>query len=328
MQNPGPVAEQQQEEQQQGERDAYAECFDGAGGLAAIMQHVEHAGEQARDDEQQNQDNDEIRQHPTRLPTDARTVARGMHLGKWQFRPTLWPTLATLVLLVILAWLGIWQLHRADYKRALLTQYRQVTTLRPVSLNQALVSGGLDALPRYRHVQARGHYDSAHQVLLQEMQHHGQVGYEVLTPFVLEPQQRTILVDRGFLGVSPTVKRLPDVNVASDTRTLYGVLGILPVPGIRLGKETVPAGWPKLMLYPRYRNLAGLYGNTLLRPVLLLDAAQADGFVRDWKPDIGFPPLRHDAYALQWFALALALFIIWIVVNSKRIKNDRDTKPD
>ncbi|MGB9429480.1 MAG: SURF1 family protein [Gammaproteobacteria bacterium] len=245
-----------------------------------------------------------------------------MRIGKWQFHPTFWPTLVTVVLLIILIGLGIWQLRRAAYKRMLLAEYQQVTMLPPASINAALVSGGLGALPRYRHVQAQGHYDGAHQILLQEMQHGDQVGYEVLTPFVLALPRRILLVNRGFVAIEPGAKTLPDVSVASDTRSVSGVLGILPVPGIRLGKTIVPAGWPKLILYPRHRTLAELYGSELLQPVLLLDAAQADGFVRDWQPNIGFPPVRHDAYALQWFALALALLVIWIVVNSKRIKHD------
>ncbi|MGH8399159.1 MAG: SURF1 family protein, partial [Gammaproteobacteria bacterium] len=191
-----------------------------------------------------------------------------MRISKWQFHPTLWPTLVTVLLLIILVCLGIWQLRRADYKRKLLTQYHQVTMLPPVSLNNTVVTGSLEMLPRYRHVLAQGHYDGAHQVLLQDMQHGDQVGYEVLTPFVLESQRDILLVDRGFV-TGPDVKTLPDVSVGSDTRSVSGVLGILPVPGIRLGKTIVPAGWPKLILYPRYQTLAELYGSQLLKPVLL-----------------------------------------------------------
>ncbi len=245
-----------------------------------------------------------------------------MRIGKWQFHPRMWPTLVTAVLLVILIMLGFWQLRRADYKRALLAQYHQASTQPPVSINQTLAGGGLEALGRYRHVVAEGHYDSAHQVLLDDMQQGDQVGYQVLTPLVLEPGQQILLVNRGFVARRAGDKTLPDAQVAVTERRVSGVLGILPVPGIRLGKTTLPAGWPKLLLYPRYRNLVELYGGKLLKPVLLLDKGEADGFVRDWQPNIGFPPVRHDAYALQWFALALALLIIWIVVNSKRITHE------
>ncbi|MDE2234936.1 MAG: SURF1 family protein [Gammaproteobacteria bacterium] len=245
-----------------------------------------------------------------------------MRLGKWQFRPGLWPTLATAVMLVVLVTLGFWQLRRADYKRMLLAQYHTASTRPPVSVNASLASGGLGALGRYQHVRAAGRYDSSRQVLLEDMQQNGQVGYQVLTPLLLEPGHQILLVNRGFIARRADLNSLPDVQVADTDRNVTGVLGILPVPGIRLGKTTVSAGWPKLLLYPRYRNLKELYGNQLLKPVLLLDKHDADGFVRDWQPNIGFPPVRHDAYALQWFAMAVALFIIWIVVNSKRITHE------
>jgi surfeit locus 1 family protein len=245
-----------------------------------------------------------------------------MRLGKWQFNPTLWPTLVTVVLLGVLVLLGIWQLHRADYKRALLAQYQRASTSLPVSVNQAANVGGLDTLGRYRHAQARGHYDSARQVLLDNMQQGNQVGYQVLTPLVLQPGGQILLVNRGFVARDPGIKALPDVDVSSNERSISGILGILPVPGIRLGKTTIPAGWPKLMLYPGYQTLTELYGSRLLKPVLLLDADQVDGFIRAWQPDVGFPPVRHDAYALQWFALAMALLVIWIIVNSSWAKHD------
>lgn len=244
-----------------------------------------------------------------------------MRIGKWQFRPTLWPTVATLILLPVLTALGIWQLQRADHKRLLLAEYHRATALPPASLNAALADGGLAGLPRYRHVQAQGHYDGSRQILLDDMQQGNQVGYQVVTPLVLQPGGQIVLVNRGFIARTPGMKALPDVSVSAGTRDVEGILGILPVPGLRLGKTVVPNGWPKLMLYPSHQTLAELYGAQLLQPVLLLDAAQPDGFVRDWRPNIGFPPVRHDAYALQWFALALALVIIWIVVNSRHDAN-------
>jgi len=247
-----------------------------------------------------------------------------MKVGKWNFNPTLWPTLVAIVTFAILIRLGIWQLHRADYKRALLQQFHQNVQLPPLNFNQAVANQQLADLARYRHVEAHGHYDTAHQLLLDEMQHADDVGYEVLTPFVLEPEQRIVLVDRGWLPKSGTA-HLPALPLTSGSRTIRGIIGFLPVPGVRLGKTTVPSGWPKLLLYPRYPMLAKLYGGDLLHPVIWLDPAQADGYVRDWQPNIGFPPIRHTAYALQWFAMALAVAVIWIVVNLKRGQdNDRN----
>jgi surfeit locus 1 family protein len=51
--------------------------------------------------------------------------------------------------------------------------------------------------------------------------------------------------------------------------------------------------------------------------LVLLDPGEPDGYVRDWSPP-GFPPIRHIGYAVQWFALALTLFILWVVTNLRR----------
>jgi len=59
-----------------------------------------------------------------------------------------------------------------------------------------------------------------------------------------------------------------------------------------------------------------------LAPVsVLLDAGAEDGYLRRWRP-IEFGPDRHIGYAVQWFALALTLLIIYIVVNFRRSKDD------
>ncbi|MGH8280547.1 MAG: SURF1 family protein [Gammaproteobacteria bacterium] len=242
-----------------------------------------------------------------------------MRIGKWQFRPRLWPTVVTAVLFPVLILLGFWQLHRADYKRGLLQQYVHVASLAPLSLNQVVAAGKLTELPHYRHVSVRGHYDSTRQVLLQDMANAGEDGYDVLTPLVLAPGGAILMVDRGFIARAPGVKTLPDVEVSSAPRTVSGVMATLPAPGLRVGTIIVPPGWPKVILFPTYATLTGLYGHALLQPLLQLDAGDSDGFVRNWRPSVGMTPLRHDAYAMQWYALALALLIIWIVVNTKRV---------
>ena len=47
----------------------------------------------------------------------------------------------------------------------------------------------------------------------------------------------------------------------------------------------------------------------------------ADGYVRAWSAP-GFPPMRHVGYAVQWFGLAAALLVIYIVTNFRRSNQD------
>src|SRR5512146_1575715 len=98
-----------------------------------------------------------------------------MRLGKWDFRPSLWPTLAMLVLVALFIALGIWQWRRAEYKQALLAAFAEQTARAPVPLEAVLADSTLESLPRYLHLKATGAYDGAHQLLLEDMTHDGDV---------------------------------------------------------------------------------------------------------------------------------------------------------
>ena len=222
-----------------------------------------------------------------------------------------------LLLCALFLRLGVWQWHRAAYKRALLAAYAEQTARPPVSLNGVLQDSTLESFPPYLKVRAQGSYDASRQLLLQDMTHEGEVGYEVLTPFQLQGGP-LVLVDRGWVAATAT-GGAPDVGVAGGERSVRGMLGTLPVPGLRLGKPAPPAaGWPKILFYPQAADLRRLYSERLMTPILRLDPADADGYVREYSPDVGLPPERHLAYAFQWAALALAVFGVWLVVNLRR----------
>ena len=73
--------------------------------------------------------------------------------------------------------------------------------------------------------------------------------------------------------------------------------------------------------FPTRADIARLLGESSWTPatdLVLLDAGEPDGYVRNWTAP-GFPPMRHIAYAVQWFALALTLFIIYMVTNLRRV---------
>ena len=65
--------------------------------------------------------------------------------------------------------------------------------------------------------------------------------------------------------------------------------------------------------------LAKLFDLKIIGSTLLLDNAMPNGFIRNWTPP-GEDQARHLAYAFQWFALALAVFVISVglFVRSKR----------
>jgi surfeit locus 1 family protein len=229
------------------------------------------------------------------------------------FAPRLWATLATAALLAAFVSLGAWQLARGREKQALVTSFergQQTTT--------TLGGGSVDALPRYQRISVAGHYDPARQILLDNMpSKDGLPGYRVLTPFVRAMNARLLLVDRGWvpLGVSRTV--LPDVAVSPVERTVAGRLDQLPVPGVRVGAAGVEGDrhWPRVLNFPRQLDVERALGAPVESRVLLLDPEMADGYERAWHPALGFGPERHVGYAIQWFAFAVVLLVIFVALS-------------
>lgn len=230
------------------------------------------------------------------------------------FAPRPFTTLLAIVLIAMLVTLGRWQLHRAEEKRALYDSFASGADL------TTLIDGQTPRVPRYRHIAAEGHFDASRQILIDNMVSGGRAGYFVITPFALEGGG-WVLVNRGWVPLGASRAERPAIGVDAGTRHIRGRADNLPSAGIKMG---VPAPlappYPVVANFPTHAEVAQLFSESAWTPaadVLLLDADQPDGYVREWSPP-GFPPMRHTAYAVQWFGLALALFVIWVAVNFRR----------
>lgn len=239
-----------------------------------------------------------------------------MRLGPLEFSPGLWPSIATLVLLPGMIWLGIWQLERAAWKQGLVDAHDSSRRLAPVSLEWMLDDG---EITEYRPVAVGGNYDLGHQMLLDNKTYRGHAGYHVLTPLRLEDRP-AVLVNRGWVPLGRSRAELPELPGPSDKVIVEGVAKLPSDRLFRLDStEEAHAGWPQVVQQIELSQLEKRLGYPLLPVMVLLDKADAHGFVRDWKPAYDVPPDKHRAYAMQWFSLALVLLIIYLGVNSKRI---------
>ena len=54
-----------------------------------------------------------------------------------------------------------------------------------------------------------------------------------------------------------------------------------------------------------------------------MDENEQTGFIRNWKPVVLLPE-KSTSYAVQWFSLALALLVIYIVVNLKKVESESE----
>lgn len=229
-------------------------------------------------------------------------------LAHRRFAPALhWTLLAALGVALFVS-LGRWQLHRAEEKRALFAGFAAG------SAAAVMLPENFRPIERYRRVTASGRYDSSRQFLLDNMTRDGVPGFHVLTPLV-QYDSRVVLVDRGFLPLTGSRSDLPDLRVDEGPRTVTGRADNLPQAAVTLA--AAPAtGWPRMVSFPRMPEVAEALSAQVYPQVVLLDADQPDGYLRDWRPP-GMAPDRHVGYAVQWFGLAATVLVTWVVLSFK-----------
>jgi surfeit locus 1 family protein len=226
-----------------------------------------------------------------------------------------WPlTLASVVLCALFIRLGFWQWDRGNTRQVEWERFA-----RGADKSVAVDAGGIGKLPRFQRVEVAGRFDAAHQFMLDNRTHDGRAGYEVLTP--LETADgRTLLVDRGWVPFTGRRDTLP--NVAFDPIGQLRVKGRtddLPAAGLPVGRAAPPkeGGWPKVTSYPTMNELSAALQKPLEPRILLLDAQEPNGYVRDWHPP-GMQPLRHWSYAIQWWCFAVVVVVFWVVIGRRR----------
>lgn len=252
----------------------------------------------------------------------------GMRIGKFSFQPRLIPTLVTAALLPVLVGLGFWQLDRADQKfeaRAVREQRMQQPP-RPLSGDDISTEAMFG-----RRVEVHGRFDLQHQFLLQNQRYRERPGYQVYTPLRLD-EHTGVLVDRGWVQAwfgenAPE----PDLDGAEGPLRFDAAVDTPPSIGLKLGEPGAGAtDWPRQVQYIDTEWAGRQLGYTLLPYVLLPEALPAQQLERNHRPgqigERGMPPEKHVSYAVQWFALALALLVIYIAVNTRRSNRRNNDK--
>jgi surfeit locus 1 family protein len=125
-------------------------------------------------------------------------------------------------------------------------------------------------------------------------------------------------VELGWLPL-PGDRTLPPVP-RPDATQVAGLLASPPSPGIGAATAVPQADGSVLATGLDMQALAPLLGQQQLAPrVLKLDPALPFGHARDLDvlPNT-LPPERHLGYALQWWALSLAVLVVALVLTLRR----------
>ncbi len=217
--------------------------------------------------------------------------------------------------------LGFWQLDRAQQKEQALAAFDGAAA---APLQEFKRLGGAISGVRYPHAVVHGHFDQRYGYVLDNQTRQGIPGIEAFAVFRIDDDERALLVNRGWQARVGATRVMPDLPpLPSGAIELHGLYVPIPGPGIRLGGNALPlqTQWPKLTIYLDVDELRADIGRDLYPRQWLLDAEPDSSFVRDWVPN-SMPPERHRAYALQWFALAAAGLIIFIVLHYRKVEEN------
>jgi surfeit locus 1 family protein len=235
-----------------------------------------------------------------------------------RFTPRWQMSLLAVFAILLFTRLGYWQLQRAAEKKLMLSAHHEFASQDPISWQPDR------KLPaQYQPIVVKGHF--LPKVLLLDNQHYQhQFGYHVISPLMLV-NGHVILVDRGWLAGDVTRRELPEVDVPSG---FIDVMGQVYYPsdknwslGQLIEKEQLNLAVIELI----DTQLVSQFLHKSVYPFIIrLGKYEAGGYVREWAI-VSMPPERHDAYALQWFAMALVILILYISLNLKKKHEDCST---
>lgn len=211
------------------------------------------------------------------------------------------------ILVPLFIGLGLWQLDRAEQKRSLAASLEMRSKLPKLTLSAHLPDAGE---LEFRKVSAAGRFIGSKTVLIENRKHRGKSGFHVITPLQLDAGQ-IVLVNRGWIPGQGREVVIPDTPDSNTALVIEGEVSIPQSPALQLDlnttqQEAMPH-WPYLTLenYSAWSLLE-------IQPFMIQQAADdSSGFKRRW-PQPKANDAMHIGYAVQWFAFALIVSLIWL----------------
>lgn len=243
-----------------------------------------------------------------------RTRLVNLNIGAYRFSPGILPSITTLAFMYLMVFMAQWQAGKAEFKDNLRDKIVARKDLPAITLEQ-LPATESDRL--FLPVVIDGQYDVEHSFLLDNKVLNRHVGYDVYTPLKM-PDGRSILVNRGFLPQGRTRQDLPVIETPDKMLTVKGLIDKVPSRTIVLADNVNQVkSWPAVLQYINDEEIEAILGYPVFNMVLWLDKEENHGFSRTL-PALNLDSAKNTGYAFQWYAMTIALLIIYIVVNTKK----------
>ena len=227
-----------------------------------------------------------------------------------------WATLVVLLGMAFLARLGIWQLDRLEQRKARNAEIVRQLELPPLSLTEeAPWEGDLTSL-KNRRATASGEFDFSNQISLLYQNLHDTPGIHLITPLIIGGSSQVVLVDRGWVPID---------QAAPENWPQFDEPGPVSVTGFIRPSQTLPAragdASQRQVAEPKsewYRVDVEAIQNQMPYELLPIYILQSPPESRDTtlpyevEPGFDLSNGSHLSYAIQWFAFALILGIVYV----------------
>lgn len=221
------------------------------------------------------------------------------------------PFIATLLVVAIGMALGNWQQRRAGEKEFLARQQASYAEMPPVDASAVALDNPPEVL---RRVVAEGEFIAGWPLYVDNRPHDGKAGFYLLMPFRLAGRDAVVLVLRGWFARDPFDRaKIPDIPVPQGRIRIEGRVRDVIARTMPMGEP--PPLQPQAIVQnvgiPALRAASGL---PLQNFIIEQTSDTPDMLVRDWPaPSAGID--KHRGYAFQWYALAAAAFIFFLVTG-------------
>lgn len=232
-------------------------------------------------------------------------------------------TLLTVLAIAILVKLGLWQLERADEKQALFDDFEQ--SQQSDNADDFLDLATINELPgRYAPIQVTGRFDPQRYLLLDNQIRFGQAGYQVIGLLKSERLDYHVPVNMGWVAMGNSRQDRPDIELPADEVIVRGWFYQPDQQGFLLSDQVVESErWPMRVQQLRFDAIEQATQLPIAPYVVLLSETADYGWPRSWEPVV-MTPEKHQAYALQWFSLALACLVIVFFASRSRTKTTEE----
>ncbi len=241
--------------------------------------------------------------------------------GKFEFRFNWMIALCVLLFAGGLVRLGLWQLDRASEKVDQQRSFQESGQQEATPILEVPVAGlEFDLLQHQnRRVSLRGHYLNDKSIFLIYQTYETQIGYEIVTPFQIDESNLIVMVSRGWSGISnydELVSSLPEIG---GPLLLEGQIYVPTVKQAAQKNIAHEVTWPLVIRYLNMDELAPEFQSELFPYVVRLAENQPGVLIRHW-PVVLVDSGRNFTYALQWFAMAIAVIAVSLILSSNCLK--------